>query len=141
MAPAATRKKKKLDFPITQFVIVLAATLALFMLLGFTRRAAINYRVQQQKNQMETEYSALAQEHAQLAQRYQEVQTDAYVEQVARHELRWSRPGEKVVVIVAPPKAGAIATSVESIPALQQPDAAPQKPADRWFKLFFPPIQ
>lgn len=137
MAAAATRKKKKLDFPLTQFIIVVAASLALFMLLGFTRRAARNYRVQQEKARLEAEYSALQQEHAHLAQRFQEVQTDAYVEQIARRELRWSRPGEKVVVIVAPPKAGTIATTGEGLPA-PPADAPPDTPLNHWMELFFP---
>ncbi len=134
---AATRRKKKLDFPITQFIIVVAASLALFMLLGFTRRAARSYRVQQQKARLQAEYAALQQEHSQLVKRYQEVQTDAYVEQVARRELRWSRPGEKVVVIIAPPKAGAIATAGESIPGAPT-DAPPDTPLNHWKELFFP---
>ncbi len=136
---AATRRKKKLDFPITQFVIVVAASLALFMLLGFTRRAARSYRVQQQKVRLQAEYAALQQEHSQLVQRYQEVQTDAYVEQVARRELRWSRPGEKVVVIIAPPKAGAIATSGESMSGSDPAAAPPDTPLNHWRELFFPP--
>ncbi len=134
---AATRRKKKLDFPVTQFIIVVAASLALFMLLGFTRRAARSYRVQQQKARLQAEYTALQHEHSQLVERYQEVQTDAYVEQIARRELRWSRPGEKVVVIIAPPKAGAIATTGESIAAPGE-NPPPDTPLNHWRELFFP---
>jgi len=135
---AATRRKKKLDFPVTQFIIFVAVSLALVMLLGFTRRAARSYRVQQQKTQLQKEYTALQQEHSQLVKRYQEVQTDAYVEQVARHELRWSRPGEKVVVIIAPPKAGTIATTGESISAVPGENSSPDTPLNHWRELFFP---
>ncbi len=140
---AATRRKKKLDFPIMQFLAVLTVSMVLFLLFGFTHRAALNYRVQQRKAHLEQQYMLLVQENAQLTRRFQEVQTDAYVEQLARRELRWSRPGEKMVVIVAPPQAGAISTGrpeTSSAPVPVPETSAPPtiEPLDRWLELFFP---
>lgn len=139
---AATRRKKKLDFPTAQFFIVITMGLSLFLLFGITHRVALNYRVHQRKVVLEQHYAMLVQENAQLVQKYQKVQSNAYVESVARRELRWSRPGEKMVVVIAPPHAGSISTTPLETSSIPVPPEAPvaksDEPLDQWVELFFP---
>lgn len=49
-------------------------------------------------SEIESEIAALQAEQAQLEKELEYAQSDAYVEQAARTELKWSKPGETVIV-------------------------------------------
>ena len=141
---AATRRKKKLDFPTAQFLIAITVGFCLFLLFGITHRVALNYRVNQRKMALEQRYTLLVQENAQLINKYREVHSNADVVAAARRELRWSRAGETMVVIVAPPHARSISIAspeISSLPAEVPPGSSATtatEPLDRWIELFFP---
>ncbi len=108
---------------------------SVFLIVDFGIRAANLI----QANQLGAAVSAqLVQEmdyRDRLQQRLDYVQSDAYVEEVARTQLKWSRPGETVVVIVSPP---AVAPA---IPKADQPPAVKptsEQPAwKQWWNIFF----
>jgi len=61
------------------------------------------------------------------------VKTDAYIEEVARNELKWSRAGEIVVVIMATPQAP------PPMPVIASTQSQPtETPLQVWLTLLFP---
>ncbi len=95
----ATRVKRSGIISFTQFVAIIVAIVALSLVIDFGRKAAINYRIQQEVDRLEQEVAAARQEQQRLLALKAYVQTDEYVEKAARQELRWSRPGETVVIV------------------------------------------
>jgi cell division protein FtsB len=95
----ATRVKRSGIISFTQFVAIIVAIVALSLVIDFGRKAAINYRIQREVDRLEQEVAAARQEQQRLLALKAYVQTDEYVEKVAREELRWSQPGETVVIV------------------------------------------
>jgi hypothetical protein len=106
--------------------------MAISMIVDFGRKAAANYRVRREEIRLEQEIAAERAKHKALLARREYVQTDEYVEQVAREELKWVRSGETVVV--------PIPINSEPLPTPETP--APTKPSPResrwqeWWALF-----
>ncbi|RME40789.1 MAG: septum formation initiator family protein, partial [Caldilineae bacterium] len=102
---STTRKRKKVNLPLAQFTAIVVLSISLFLIVDFGRRAATGYRIHREEKRLAAELEQLQQEHAALEERRAYVQSDAYVEEVARNELKWSRPGETVIVVLATPQA------------------------------------
>jgi cell division protein FtsB len=135
------KKKRVLQFPFTQFVAIVVITVCLFLVIDFGRRTAANYQIKAEETRLETELASSQKRHAALQAQLTYVQSDAYVEEIARTQLKWAREGETVVVVMATPQASPQA------PADGQPAAingvVPETPWQAWWLLFFgilPPI-
>ena len=119
----------------TQFLVIVIATIVLSMVVDFGRKAAANYRIQRERERLEREIAAAREEYQRLLERRDYVRTDEYVEKVAREELKWVRPGEKVAVIKV------VLSSIA--PAFPAPTPVPMVGRDKshwkeWWALFLP---
>ncbi len=131
---SATKKQKSIELPIAQFIAIIVLSLTLFLIVDFGRRAATGYQIQQEENRLVLQYQTLQQKHAALLAKLDQVQSDAYIEHLARNELKWSRPGETVMVVLSPyysPSATPANPSLFVEPALETP-------LEAWKNLFFP---
>jgi len=135
-----SKTKRNRTVPLTQIITIVIATMAISMIVDFGRKAATNYRIRREEIKLEQEIAAERAQHEALLARREYVQTDEYVEQVAREELKWVRPGEIVVVPVPLHR--------EPLPTLEA-SPTPIKPLQgephwqEWWVLFFdrPPME
>jgi cell division protein FtsB len=135
-----SKTKRNRTVPLTQIITIVVATMAISMIVDFGRKAAANYRIRREEVRLEQEIAAERAQHEALLARREYVQTDEYVEQVAREELKWVRPGEIVVVPVPVQR--------EPLPTLEA-SPTPVKPSpgeshwQEWWTLFFdrPPME
>jgi cell division protein FtsB len=133
-----TKRQRTVHF--TQIVTIVAATMAISMIVDFGRKAAANYRVRREEIGLEQEIAAERAKHEALLARREYVQTDEYVEYVAREELKWVKPGEIVVVPI--PLAREPLPTPEASPAPTEPLQI-ESHWHEWWALFFdrPPIE
>jgi cell division protein FtsB len=134
------KKKRVFQFPFTQFVAIVVITVCLFLVIDFGRRTASNYQIRAEETRLENDLAASQDRHTALQVRLTYVQSDAYVEEIARTQLKWAREGETVVVVMPTPQA-------HQAQADGQPAAingvVPESPWQAWWLLFFgilPPI-
>ncbi|OQY36299.1 MAG: hypothetical protein B6243_03565 [Anaerolineaceae bacterium 4572_5.2] len=134
MVTSATRKRKKVELPVAQFIAIIVLSIALFLIVDFGRRTASGYRIYREEARLKAQLAPLEKTHQLLLTQQAYAQTDAYVEEIARHELKWSKPGEVVVVVLATPQAGypplSASNSAGAFPSTDTPFSA-------WFNLFF----
>ncbi len=95
-----SKAKRHRTVPLTQMVTIVVATMAISMIVDFGRKATASYRNQGEEIRLEQEIAAERVQHKVLLARREYVQTDEYVEQVAREELKWARPGETVIILI-----------------------------------------
>jgi cell division protein FtsB len=126
---------------LAHLVAILIVAFSVFLIVDFGIRAANLFQAHQRAAAVDMQLTQQMQLREKLQQRLEYVQSDAYVEEVARTQLKWSRPGETVVVIVSPPPA-------ESAVPDSGPQPAPAPVSDpsswlNWWFLFFdgPPPQ
>ncbi len=135
-----SKAKRHRTVPFTQIVTIVVATMAISMIVDFGRKATANYRVRNEEIRLEQEIAAERAKHKALLARREYVQTDEYVEQVAREELKWVRSGE--IVIVPVPLERKPLPTPETSPA---PGKILQRESHwrEWWALFFdrPPIE
>jgi cell division protein FtsB len=128
------KKKRQRTVPFTQIVTIVVATMAISMIVDFGRKATANYRARNEEARLEQRIAAERAQHQALLARRAYVQTDQYVEQVAREELKWVRSGEIVVVPVP---------LYRVPPPTPEPPPAPTELIQReahwqaWWSLFF----
>ena len=130
-----TKKKQNAKVPLTQFLAIIVLSISVFFVIDFARRAAANYRVQREAERMSQEVELVQQRQQQLQARRDYVASDLFVEELARRELKWARPGETVVVVMPTPEAAA-QTSTRVAPAASIGPTA-RTPAEAWWLLFF----
>ncbi len=124
-------------------VVVAIVAVSLFLMVDFGVRAAALFRATQELRQLqaETERQLLIQER--LRARLQYVQSSAYVEEVAQTRLKWTRPGETLVVVVNAPAPETAVREQNPVSSAPHPDAAGNtSPAAvplwmEWWLLFF----
>jgi len=123
-------------------IVVAVVAVSLFLMIDFGVRAAALYRAQQEVRQLEYEINRQLLIQEKLRARLQYVQSDAYVEEVAHTRLKWTRPGETLVVVINSPASGA-AIQEESTPpaatASREMNGVPASipPWMHWWWLFF----
>ena len=129
-----SKKKRQRTVPFTQIVTIVVATMAISMIVDFGRKATANYRVRKEEARLEQQIAAERAKQEALLARRAYVQTAPYVEQVAREELKWVKPGEIVVVPV--PLYRKPVPTPETPPA---PTELVQREAhwQAWWSLFF----
>jgi cell division protein FtsB len=99
-----SKKQRHLGIPFTQIIAIFAVMVALFLVVDFGRRAAANYRMNSEVIKLEEEVAAEKERQQSLLAERAYVQSDAYVEKVAREELKWGRRGEIQVILMLTPQ-------------------------------------
>ena len=121
--------------PLKQMIAVAAASISLVFLLAFGGQIVEIYRLRSALVIADQGVGELRAEEVALEATLAYVQTDAYVEQVARAELNKIRPGDRRVVIV----------TREAPPPTSAPAPTPAAPAlgsshlNTWWDLLFGP--
>jgi cell division protein FtsB len=129
------KKKRAPQFPLTQFIAIVVITISLFLVVDFARRTAATYKIRNEAVRLEEEVTAARARHQALETRLSYVQSDAYVEEIARTQLKWAQPGETVVVVMATPQAAPPVSPGDRPVAA---DGTPlQSPWQAWWFRFF----
>ncbi len=120
----ATRPHPQL--PALPIVIAVALAIFGFLALNTARNVVRHYELQSDERHLRLELRQLDADHAQLDAVRQYLQSDEYVEDVARRVLGLVRPGETLVVVSGP------------TPAAESPDAEDASwRDDPWWKDLF----
>jgi cell division protein FtsB len=118
---------------VAQVVAFVGLILAAYFIVGFARVTLAGYRMRALKAELETQVAELQDDIAALQEQLEYVQTDEYVEQAAREELKLTRPGDHVVV---PLFRGEIVSPEVDRTSFTEPDRT-QPPWRAWWALFF----
>lgn len=129
------KRRQGPKLPVAQFVAIVALSISIFLIVDLARRAAANYRVQREAYRLEQEVKAVRDYQARLLARRTYVASDLYVEEVARNELKWARPGETVIVVLPTPEAEGARLQVTAGGQSTMPGV--QTPLHAWQQLFF----
>jgi cell division protein FtsB len=129
------KKKRGAQFPLTQFIAIVVISISVFLAVDFARRMATIYRIKNEAVRLEEEVVTARANSEALEARLRYVQSDAYVEEIARTQLKWALPGETVVVVMATPQAVVAPPSdnLYTSPAMPPPET----PWQAWWYLFF----
>jgi orotate phosphoribosyltransferase len=84
---------------LAHLVALVIVACSVYLMVDFGIRAANLFQAHQRAAEVERELAEQMSLRDRLQRRLEYVQSDAYVEEVARTQLKWSRPGETVVVI------------------------------------------
>ncbi|MBU0494054.1 MAG: septum formation initiator family protein [Chloroflexi bacterium] len=132
---------KKIESASPQTSLLRVATIAvgtlmvLFAVL-FLQKAVEGQQTEAQAAALRGEIADIEQANAALETRIAYMQTEAYVERVAREELNLARPGEtSYVVVPVGPRATPVSPVAAEAPARSLPDSRP--PWLQWWDLFF----
>lgn len=128
------KRKPAIKASVTQFVAIIALTISVFLIVDFGRRAAANYRIQREADRLSLEVAAAHRYQNRLLEQRTFAASDLYVEEVARRELKWAKPGETVVVVLPTPETQPTNTIPQSV--APQPVAITM-PHQAWWQLFF----
>ncbi len=130
----AARKKRIPVISLMQFMVIVTATLLLLLLFGFTYKMSSYAQVKQEAERLHERLEEARAEREILLTRKAYVQSDAYVEKVAREELKWGRHGDRLVSIRPLSTPAPTAT-----PRLKAEEAAePTVPQwEAWWDVFF----
>ncbi len=130
----AARKKRIPFLSLMQFVVIVTATLLLSLLFGFAYKMSSYAQVKQEAEQLQGRLQQTQLEREMLLTRKAYVQSDAYVEKVAREELKWGRRGDRLVSVRT------VAAPVPT-PPLTPPAQEPSEPTvpqwEAWRDVFF----
>lgn len=129
------KKRPGPKLPVAQFIAIIALSISIFLIVDLARRAAANYRVQREAYRLTLEVEAMREHQAKLLARRSYVASDLYVEEVARSELKWAKPGEMVIVVMPTPAAITSQPTPANVAAASQQPA--KTPAEAWWLLFF----
>jgi len=129
------KKRQGPKLPVAQFIAIIALSISIFLIVDLARRAAANYRVQREAYRLTQEVEAIREHQAKLLARRSFVASDLYVEEVARSELKWAKPGEMVIVVMPTPEAITSQPTPANLAAASQYTA--ETPAEAWWLLFF----
>ena len=130
----AARKKRVPVISLTQFVAIVTVTLALTMLFGFAYKMNSYARIRLEADRLQARFERVHAEHEALKARKLYVQSDEYMEKVAREEFKWSRYGDRLVSVKTLPAPTPFPTSLlQSVPSFEP--TVPQWKS--WWKVFF----
>ena len=117
-----------------QLLIALALTISVAYSVAITDVVSRSVRTRHRVDALRAEVQALEDQKAELLRDLKLVESDVYVEKVAREELKWRRPGEKGFVPILKQVAP---TTAPRIPA-PKPTLTPTSsasPVSRWQEL------
>ena len=135
------KKIRGREFPLAQFIAIIVLTISLFLVVDFARRTAATYRIKGEAARLEEEVSEVHTRRQTLEARLTYVKSDAYVEEVARTQLKWARQGEIVVVVMATPMPVPPPAAEGEVPSPE--NFVPRTPWEAWWSVFFdvpPPL-
>ena len=129
------KKIRGTQFPLTQFIAIVVISISVFLAVDFARRTAAIYRIKNEAVRLEEEVASVRAQGQALEARLQYVQSDAYVEEIARTQLNWALPSETAVVVMATPEAVTAPS-----PGARDVETGPpplEEPWQAWWILFF----
>jgi cell division protein FtsB len=129
------KKIRGTQFPLTQFIAIVVISVSVFLAVDFARRTAAIYRIKNEAVRLEEEVASVHAQGQALEARLQYVQSDAYVEEIARTQLNWALPEETAVVVMATPQAVAALSPDEQNVETGTPQI--EEPWQAWWILFF----
>ena len=101
--------------PFRTFAVILLLVVALLFAFALGALVLTAYKYNSQASMTRQEIAALKEANARLEKRRAYLREDAAVEQLAREELGWIRPGDTAIVVVPvgdlPPPATAVSTT------------------------------
>ncbi|MHB0875323.1 MAG: FtsB family cell division protein [Anaerolineae bacterium] len=100
----------------TQAIVVLAILMLVPLAIEYVRQASLKHQWQAADAQVAAELATAQAGNATLEARKALVQTDAYVEQAARENLKLARPGDVVVIVAATPHLPTPAPTLTPLP-------------------------
>jgi cell division protein FtsB len=131
---AVNKKHPNSKATLAQFVAIIALSISIFLIIDLGRRAAANYRIQREAERLTQEVEAAKRYQAKLLAQRTYAASDLYVEEVARNELKWAKPGETVIVVIPQyeetPHLPSRTGEEEQQPIIKTPQQA-------WWQLFF----
>ncbi|MCB0196854.1 MAG: septum formation initiator family protein [Anaerolineae bacterium] len=127
-------KRQITKAPLAQFIAVIALSISIFLIVDLGRRAAANYRTQREAERLGQEVEAAKQYQSKLLAQRTYAASDLYVEEVARRELKWAKPGETLVVVL--PTYEETTLSPGKADVTKTPFVA-KTPDQAWWQLFF----
>jgi cell division protein FtsB len=130
-----TKRKQSSKVPLAQFVAIIALSISIFFIIDLGNRAAANYRVRREAERLNQEVEIARRYQEKLLARRSYVASDLYIEEVARKELKWARPGETVIVVMPTPEVPTQLPSPDTQTATIGVDV--HTPAQAWWLLFF----
>lgn len=131
------KKRQTAKLPVAQFLAIIVLSISVFLIVDLGRRAAANYRIQREAERLSQEVEAVKRYQAKLLAERTYAASDLYVEEVARQELKWTKPSETVVVVLPIyEKALLPAHQPKEIPNFPLIAKSPQQ---AWWNLFFGP--
>jgi cell division protein FtsB len=126
---------------LAQFIAIIVLTISVFLVVDFARRTAATYKIKAEAARLEQEVAQVRAQRQELEAHLNYVKSDAYVEEIARTQLKWAKEGETVVVVMATPQ------PVSAPPVDNRTSPAdsfvPQSPWQAWWLIFFdvpPPL-
>lgn len=131
-----TRKRRSQQLSGAQIIFAAILAIGLILAINFSTRLASSRPLRAYYEGVEEEIEQLQQEQATLIAERDFVQSEAYVEQWARAEGKMARPGEQLVIPIAPP--GSVQAT--PIPIVPIEPSLPQEEEENWtlwWKLFF----
>ena len=100
---AVSRKRPNVKASLAQFIAIIALSISIFLIVDLGRRATANYRIQREAERLSQEIEAAQRYQTKLLAQRTYAASDLYVEEVARRELKWAKPGEVVIVVLPTP--------------------------------------
>lgn len=130
-----SRKRPNVKASLAQFIAIIALSISIFLIVDLGRRATANYRIQREAERLSQEVEAAQRYQTKLLAQRTYAASDLYVEEVARRELKWAKPGEVVIVVLPTPEASEpFAQPAETEVTTAPP---PTTPLQAWWHLFF----
>lgn len=118
---------------VLRLAAVLAVPLLLYALVMTGQKAAENYQLDQQANDLQGQIDSLQSQNVQLQQQIEAARTDQAIETIAREQLGLVNPGDHPVVLTGDDGADAQAAA----PAPPPPPAPPEPTWRQWWDDFF----
>lgn len=128
------KKRQITKAPLAQFIAVIALSISIFLIVDLGRRAAANYRIQREAERLSQEVEAAKQYQTKLLAQRTFAASDLYVEEVARRELKWAKPGETLVLVQPNYEESALSPTKANV---KQAPFVPKTPDQAWWQLFF----
>lgn len=95
-------KKGNIALSLIQFMTVIALVVTVYFIVDFSDKALASYRIRRIETRLIQEIEEEKAKRQRLEERLKYVQTDGYVEKIAREELKWGRSGETLVIVPHP---------------------------------------
>lgn len=135
-----TKKRQQGLISWGRIVAVVVATIALFLVADFGRRAIDSYRLSRVVAALEEKVATMRAENEAFKERLEYVSTDAYIEEAAHEKLRWVEPGDTAVIVLSSQeKEAPVTTPLPSHGTLQGEEVIDKPNWQRWLDLFFGP--